>query len=77
MNKSDIAGHLAKRMGLGKSQAAGAVEAVFTAMVEALADGEEVRVAGFGTFAVKSRPARAGRNPRTGEAVSIPALMAP
>jgi len=73
MNKADIAGRLAGSTGLGKAQAAGAVEAVFAAIGEALAEGEDVRVAGFGTFAVKNRPARAGRNPRTGEAVSIPA----
>ena len=72
MNKADIAGRLAGSTGLGKAQAAGAVEAVFAAIGEALAEVEDVRVAGFGTFAVKNRPARAGRNPRTGEAVSIP-----
>ena len=73
MNKADIAGDLARRTGLGKAQAAGAVEALFAAIGETLAEGEAVRVAGFGTFAVKNRPARAGRNPRTGEAVSIAA----
>ena len=77
MNKADIAGRLAGRTGLGKAQAASAVEAMFAAIGEALAEGEDVRVAGFGTFAVKSRPARAGRNPRTGEAVSIPASTVP
>ena len=69
MNTADIAGRLAESTELGKAQAAGAVEAV--AIGEALAEGEVVRIAGFGTFAVKNRPARAGRNPRTGEAVSI------
>ena len=44
---------------------------------EALAEGEDVRVAGFGTFAVKNRPARAGRNPLNGEAVSIPGSTVP
>ena len=77
MNKADIAGRLAGSTGLGKAQAADAVEAVFAAIGEALAEGEDVRVAGFGTFAVKNRPARTGRNPRTGEAVSIPASTVP
>ena len=72
MNKADIAGRLAGSTELGKARAAGAVEAVFVAIGEALDEGAVVRVAGFGTFAVKNRPARAGRNPRTGEAVSIP-----
>ena len=66
MNKADIAGRLAGRTGLGKAQAASAVEVMFAAIGEALAEGEDVRVAGFGTFAVKNRPARAGRNPRSG-----------
>ena len=47
------------------------------AIGEALAEGQVVRVAGFGTFVAKNRPARAGRNPRTGEAVSIPASTVP
>lgn len=68
MNKADIAGRLAGRTGLGKAQAAGAVEAMFAAIGEALAEGEDVRVAGFGTFAETNRPARAERNPRTGDA---------
>ena len=77
MNTADIAGRLAGWTGLGEAQASSAVEAMFAAIGEALAEGEDVRVAGFGTFAVKNRPARAGRNPRTGEAVSIPASTVP
>ena len=77
MNKSQIADRLAGRMGLRKSAAAGAVDAVFETIGEALVKHEEVRIAGFGTFETKHRPARTGRNPRTGEAVSIPASVAP
>ena len=78
MNKSEIAGRLASRMGLSKTAATGAVDAVFEATGEALAEGgENVRIAGFGTFTRRSRPARSGRNPRTGESVSIPASNAP
>ena len=77
MNKSQIADRLAGRMGLTKSAAAGAVDAVLEAIGEALANHEEVRLAGFGTFATKHRPARTARNPQTGEAVSIPASVAP
>ena len=77
MNKSELAGRLADRMALSKSAATGAVDAVCETIREALAQGEEVRIAGFGTFTTRSRPARSGRNPRTGESVSIPASKAP
>ena len=73
MNKSQIADRLAGRMGVSKP----AVDAVFETIGEALAEHEEVRIAGFGMFATKHRPARTSRNPRTGETVSIPALAAP
>ena len=59
------------------SAAGNAVDAVFEAVGEALANGEEVRIAGFGTFGTRNRPARTGRNPQTGESLSIPASTAP
>lgn len=77
MNKSELAGRLADRMALSRSAAAGAVDAVCETIREALAQGEEVRVAGFGTFTTRSRPAQSGRNPRKGESVSISASKAP
>ena len=77
MKKSDIAGRLVDRIGLSRSGAGNAVDAVFEAVGEALANGEEVRIVGFGTFTTKSRPARTGRNPRTGESLEIPASAAP
>ena len=77
MNKSDIADRLAARMGLSRPAAGSAVDAVFETIGEALAKNDEVRIAGFGTFSTKHRPARTGRNPRTGEAVSILASAAP
>ena len=72
-----MADRLATRTGLGKAAAKEAVDGVFGAIGEALANGEEVRIAGFGTFGTRRRPARTGRNPRTGEAVSISASTAP
>ena len=54
-----------------------AVDGVFAAIGEALANGEEVRIAGFGTFGTRSKPACTGRNRRTGEAVSISASTSP
>ena len=74
MNKSDIAGRVASWAGVGKSAAG---DAVFEGIAEALARGEDVRIAGFGTFGTRSRPARTGRNARTGESLSIAASTAP
>ena len=54
-----------------------AVAAVFATIAEALARGEKVSIAGFGTFATRSRPARQGRNPATGESIAIAASTAP
>ena len=77
MNKAEMADRLATRSGVSKSVAKEAVEGVFAAIGDALADGEEVRIARFGTFGTRNRPARTGRNPRTGEAVSISASRLP
>ena len=77
MNKVEMADRLVARTGLGKSVAKEAVDGVFAVIGDALAQGEEVRVAGFGTFGTRSRPARTGRNPRTGQAVSISASTSP
>ncbi len=77
MNKAEIGGRLAARLGLRKTEAEAAVDTVFEAIGESLAREEAVRIAGFGTFATRSREARTGRNPRTGEAVAIPASKAP
>ena len=77
MNKSDIGDRLAGRLGLNKAVARDAVDGVFEAIGEALANGEEVRLAGFGTFAARNRAARTGRNPQTGEVLSIPASKTP
>ena len=73
MNKSDIAGRVASRAGVGKSVAGNAMDAVSEAITEALARGEDVRIASFGTFGTRTRPARTGRNPRTGESLNIAA----
>ena len=60
MNKSEIVGRVAGRMGLSKPAAEGAVDTVLAAIGEALAKGEDVRIAGFGTFATRTRRARRG-----------------
>ena len=77
MNKAEMADRLAARTSLSKAVAREAVDGVFAVIGDALANGEEVRVPGFGTFGTRSRPARTGRNPRIGEAVSISASTSP
>lgn len=74
MNKLQLTEAVAaKATGLTKKQAAEAVNAVLDAITEALAAGQDVKITGFGGFEVKDRAARTGRNPKTGEAVEIPA----
>ena len=79
MNKSDIVGEVAARTGLSRTDAASAVDAVVETVTEALPGGnkEQVRIAGFGLFGTRDRPARAGPNPRTGEPVAVAASTAP
>ena len=60
-----------------KKQAASAVDAVFDTIAQTLGRGEEVAIAGFGTFSAKRRAARAGVNPKTGERIQIPAMTVP
>ena len=77
MNKNDLISAVAENSGLTKSDAANAVEGVFDAIQSALAGGDEVRLVGFGTFAVAKRKASMGRNPRTGEPMPIKASNQP
>jgi len=71
MNRKDIVERVAGEAGIAKQFAEAAVAAVFAALTEALVRGEDVSVAGFGRFARKDRPARKGRNPRTGERIAV------
>ena len=73
MQKSDIVEHVGREVAMGKGGAQDAVDAVFSTIAGSLARGEDVAVAGFGKFSRKSRPAREGRNPRTGEPVAVAA----
>ena len=76
MNKGELINAVAAT-GLSKKDADTAVNAVFGAIGDALAKGEAVQLIGFGTFSVKERAAREGRNPQTGEVVKIKASKAP
>jgi DNA-binding protein HU-beta len=73
MNNSDLADSLAASQGVSKADARALVDAVFTAIVDAAAQGEEISLSGFGKFKVKYMPAREGRNPSSGETIQIAA----
>lgn len=77
MNKNDLISAVADSSGLTKGDAMKAVEATFDAISGALGQGDEVRLVGFGTFSVAKRKASTGRNPRTGEPMTIKASTQP
>ena len=77
VNKQDLINEVAKVADLPKNKAQEAVEAIFESIKLTLKTGGEVRLVGFGTFTVSARAATTGRNPRTGEAIAIPASKQP
>ena len=77
MNKADFVAKVAEKAGLTRKQAEAAVAAFTQTVVETLKEGDKVQLMGFGTFEVKDRPARTGRNPATGETIEIAASKAP
>ena len=77
MNKNDLVSAVAGSAGMSKADSAKAVESVFDAISGALSSGGDVRIVGFGTFSVVNRKATTGRNPRTGQAIQIPASKQP
>lgn len=77
MNKQELIGSVAETAGLTKNDASKVVEAVFDSITAELKKGDEVRLVGFGTFSVSKRKASTGRNPRTGEPMSIAASSQP
>ncbi|MCR5041094.1 MAG: HU family DNA-binding protein [Clostridia bacterium] len=77
MNKTELAAAVAEKTGLTKKDSEAAVKAALEAVTAALAAGDSVQLIGFGTFEVRERPARTGRNPSTGAAIEIAASKAP
>lgn len=77
MNKAELIAAVAQKTSLSKKDSEAAVTAALDAISAALADGEEVRLVGFGTFEVKRREARMGRNPKTKEPIPIAASKVP
>ena len=77
MNKSELINSVAEAAELSKKDATSAVEAVFETIQTTLGEGEKVQVIGFGTFEVRERAARKGRNPQTGKEIDIAASKVP
>jgi DNA-binding protein HU-beta len=77
MNKAEFVGEVADAAGLTKVDAAKAIEAVIGVIEKALKKGDNISIVGFGTFTVRKRAARSGRNPRTGATIKIKASKVP
>lgn len=77
MNKAEFVEAVAAKGEMSKQDAGAAVDAVLDSLTDAMKSGDQVTLIGFGTFLVRDRPARDGRNPRTGETIKIPASKMP
>lgn len=77
MNKTELVSAVAEKAGLSKKNADAAVNAAIDAITEALKAGDKVALVGFGTFEVRARAERMGKNPQTGEAIKIAASKVP
>ena len=77
MNKTELIAAIAEKTGLTKKDADRVIAATFETISNAMAEGDKVQVSGFGIFDVKKREARTGHNPRTKEAIEIPASKQP
>ena len=77
MNKAELIAAVAEKAGLSKKDSEAAVTAALDVITAALQEGDKVQLVGFGSFEVKSRAARTGRNPKTKETIEIPASKVP
>lgn len=77
MNKAELIDAVAEGADISKAAATRAVDTIIEQITQSLKKGDQVTLVGFGTFAVKARAARTGRNPRTGETINIPASNNP
>lgn len=77
MNKKELVDVVAEKTGLSKKDTGMVVDTAIESIVEAMSNGEKVQIVGFGTFEVRQRSARNGRNPQTGEPMVIPATTVP
>ena len=77
MTKAELIEKVLVSAGLNKKEAEVAVETIFDSIVQSLREGEKIELRGFGSFRLRSRGARVGRNPKTGEKVNVPAKRIP
>ena len=77
MNKTELIAAVAEQASITKKDAEKAIAAVIDSITNAMAEGDKVQLVGFGTFEVRARDARKGKNPRTGEMIDIPASKVP
>lgn len=77
MNKTELIGEVAGKAGITKKDAEKVINAFFTTVEEGLKTGDKIQLIGFGTFEVRDRQARKGRNPQTGAEIDIPAAKVP
>lgn len=77
MNKAELVTSVAEKAEITKKDASAAIDAVFDTITDALVNNDKVQLVGFGTFEVRERSERTGKNPRTGEEIVIPATKVP
>ncbi|SFP19612.1 HU family DNA-binding protein [Salibacterium halotolerans] len=77
MNKTDLINAVSEQADISKKDASKAVDAVFDSITETLKKGDKIQLVGFGSFEVRERAARKGRNPQTGDEIEIPATKNP
>ncbi|NLU51174.1 MAG: HU family DNA-binding protein [Syntrophomonadaceae bacterium] len=77
MNKTDLVGQVAVKADMPKKDVEKVINALFTTIESSLKEGDKVQLIGFGTFEIRERQARKGRNPQTGEEIEIPATRVP
>ncbi len=77
MNKTELVGQVAAKTGMTKKDVEKVVSAFFATVEGSLKEGDKVQLVGFGTFEVRERKSRKGRNPQTGEEINIPAARVP
>lgn len=77
MVRAELATQVANNLGISKKTATDAINIVFDNISQALSSGDKVELRGFGSFTIREREARHGRNPRTGEPVKVPAKKVP
>lgn len=77
MNKNELVSKVAEQSEMTKKDTEKVINSLFESIEEALAEGDKVQLVGFGTFEVRDRAARTGRNPQTGEEIKIPATKIP